>query len=480
MTSTEMPQGADFEVDEGDGEDGESTGPLTPWTDRPGHKQGRPRLGAPVPPGAQTSPVSPVQPGVTGQPGRNETPLGTPGQQKAGPVPGAGPPAAAAPAQPAPAAVAPSPPVAEGAAAPPAGQATRYAEPEPAKPLIDPDALGVILPAAATAGTMALATLPMIASALAGLAGGGGTGGGGETTDSGLSPESERALKLLELLAEVYGDGEASSPEVAALREGLGVTPGTGGTSSTGETVNAVKARQMFQRNAATAFNNVDNQLLRYISGLAGNNKVDKKAVLALVREVNVALAQLGPQAYTKQGQQKVREILTAALKKAHTVVSAGQSNSTDTANAINQLTNQYLYNIAGANYSSGVGSGATSAAQRAIEVALAQSGKPYVYGANGPNSFDCSALMQYAAAAAGVKIPRVAADQYSQLPQVNPADIRPGDLIFPANSFKPSGLPGHVIMYIGNGLCMAASRTGVPLGTVPLPPSYRATRWAN
>ncbi|MFE7801049.1 C40 family peptidase [Nocardia sp. NPDC057440] len=342
-----------------------------------------------------------------------------------------------------------------------------------------------------------MAALPMIASALSGLAGGGqgangGGDGGGETGDSGLSPESERALKVLELLAKVYGDDETTDPDVEALRKELGVTPGSGsaggtgsGSTGKGETANAVRARQMFQRNAATAFNNVDNQLLRYITGLAGNNKVDKKAVLALVREVNVALAELGPQAYTKQGQQKVRQILTTALQKAHTIVSAGQSNSNDTANAINQLTNQYLYNISGQNYTptaggagGASGAGTTAAAQRAIQVALAQTGKPYIYGDEGPNSFDCSGLMQYSAAAAGVRIPRVSEDQYRQLPQVNPANIQPGDLIFPADSFKSSGLPGHVIMYIGNGLCIAASKPGVPIGTVPLPSNYRATRW--
>ncbi|MFE7801047.1 DUF4226 domain-containing protein [Nocardia sp. NPDC057440] len=233
--------------------------------------------------------------------------------------------------------------------------------------------LSAALPAAAMAGTMALSTLPMIASALAGLAGGGqGDRGGGDSEigDGGLSPESERALKVLELLAKVYGDDETTDPDVEALRKELGITPGSGSTGSgrtgagsagagsagKGETANAVRARQMFQRNAATAFNNVDNQLLRYMSGLAGNTKVDKRAVLALVREVNVALAQLGPQAYTKQGQQKVRQILAAALQKAHTIVASSNSNSTETANAISRLTNQYLYNIAGQSYTPATG----------------------------------------------------------------------------------------------------------------------------
>ncbi|MEV6427503.1 DUF4226 domain-containing protein [Nocardia sp. NPDC051463] len=508
MTSTELPQGADFEVEDRVGEESEgSDGPVTPWSERPGHKQGRPRLGAPVPP----APTSPIPPGGASPQGRNETPLGAPGQPKVAPGgPGVGgAPAQAAPTQPAPpAAASPAPPAPESAAAP-AGRETRYREPEPPESLINPDMIGAALPAAAMAGTMAMAALPMIANALAGLAGGNGQGnnGGGDTTNNTeLSPESQQALEALELLAKVYGEEETDDPEIQAIRKELGLVPGdstdaggaggggTGGggggagSTGTGETANAVNARQLFQRNAATAFNNIDNQLLRYITGLAGNNKVDQKAIGSLVREVNVALAQLGPQAYTAQGQQKVRQILTAALQKAHTIVSGSNTNSTDTANAINQLTNQYLYNIAGQNYTAATGTsggqmpgtGATAAAQRAIQVALAQTGKPYVLGDEGPNSFDCSGLMQYSAAAAGVQIPRVSEDQYRLLPQVNPAAIRPGDLIFPSDSFKSSGLPGHVIMYIGNGMCIAASKPGVPIGTVPLPSSYLATRWTN
>ncbi|WP_406271738.1 phage tail tip lysozyme [Nocardia sp. NBC_00881] len=210
--------------------------------------------------------------------------------------------------------------------------------------------IGNLLPAAAMAGTMAMGMLPMIASALAGLGGGGGgaaptTGAEGGTTAGGMSPESERALKVLKLLEAVYGGGDPSDPEVKELEQQLGVSTGSGSGAT------SIKAKQLFQRTAATAFNNLDNQLVSYMRGLAGNNKVDKKAVTGLLREVNVALAELGPQAYTKAGQQKVHQILTAALQKAQAIVSGGQTNATDTANAINRLTTQYLYNIAGKKY---------------------------------------------------------------------------------------------------------------------------------
>nr|WP_324195963.1 DUF4226 domain-containing protein [Nocardia abscessus] len=347
---------------------------------------------------------------------------------------------------------------------------------------MDPALVAGVLP---MAGMMAMGMLPMIASALAGLGGGGGNGGGsapvaagtGSDGAAGMSPEAARAMDVLKQLEGVYGEGEPVDPQVSQVPQQ------SGGSSGSGATTRAIRAKQLFQRNAAKAFNNVDNQLVSYVRGLKGSNKVDKKAIVKLVREVNVALAELGPQAYTKAGQQKVHQILTAALLKAQSIVSGGNATSSDTAAAINRLTKQYLYNIAGKNYTppttGGAGAGATGAAAKAIQVALAQLGDPYVWGAEGPNAFDCSGLMQYAAAAAGVRIPRVAADQYRTLPKVNPRDIKPGDLIFPSSSFKGANNPGHVIMYIGNGMCVEAPRTGGHVQYRKLPDSYAAARWA-
>ncbi|MEV5840323.1 C40 family peptidase, partial [Nocardia sp. NPDC052112] len=119
-----------------------------------------------------------------------------------------------------------------------------------------------------------------------------------------------------------------------------------------------------------------------------------------------------------------------------------------------------------------------SEAAKTAMKVALAQRGDPYEWGAEGPGSFDCSGLMQYAAAKAGVQIPRTAAEQYKQLPKVKSSDIRPGDLIFPDSEFN-NGNPGHVMMYIGNGQCVEAPRTGLNVRVTSLPKSYHATRYA-
>ncbi|MEU7753698.1 C40 family peptidase [Micromonospora sp. NPDC049171] len=85
------------------------------------------------------------------------------------------------------------------------------------------------------------------------------------------------------------------------------------------------------------------------------------------------------------------------------------------------------------------------------VAFALGQLGKPYVWGAEGPDSYDCSGLMMAAWAEGGVKIPRVTADQVrtgAAVPSL--AAMRPGDLIFIPGSDGTMTRPGHVGMYIG------------------------------
>ncbi|WP_018256006.1 C40 family peptidase [Salinispora mooreana] len=88
-----------------------------------------------------------------------------------------------------------------------------------------------------------------------------------------------------------------------------------------------------------------------------------------------------------------------------------------------------------------------------AVGFALAQLGEPYVFGANGPDTWDCSSLMQQAWAAAGVAIPRVTYNQVDTGVAVpGLAAIQPGDLIFIPGSLGTPSTPRHVGMYIGVG----------------------------
>jgi peptidoglycan DL-endopeptidase CwlO len=96
-----------------------------------------------------------------------------------------------------------------------------------------------------------------------------------------------------------------------------------------------------------------------------------------------------------------------------------------------------------------------SQAAQVAVDTAMAQRGKPYVWAANGPGSFDCSGLMQYAYAAAGVGLPHSSLMQSHMGVAVSRGELQPGDLIF---YYSPVS---HVGMYIGNGLIVNAPTAG-------------------
>jgi cell wall-associated NlpC family hydrolase len=98
--------------------------------------------------------------------------------------------------------------------------------------------------------------------------------------------------------------------------------------------------------------------------------------------------------------------------------------------------------------------------ASRAVAFALAQRGKPYRWGAQGPDAYDCSGLTWAAWRAAGVTIPRTAAGQLAGLPRVQ-GQLRPGDLLI-YRSRGPSGR--HVAMVAGRGRMVEALGRGIPV----------------
>ncbi|MFJ9740166.1 NlpC/P60 family protein [Streptomyces sp. NPDC101166] len=93
--------------------------------------------------------------------------------------------------------------------------------------------------------------------------------------------------------------------------------------------------------------------------------------------------------------------------------------------------------------------------AGKALSFARAQIGKPYVWGATGPDSYDCSGLTQAAWKAAGVSLPRTTYDQVGAGTTVSLADALPGDLIFFYDDVT------HVGLYIGNGMMIHAPKPG-------------------
>lgn len=103
----------------------------------------------------------------------------------------------------------------------------------------------------------------------------------------------------------------------------------------------------------------------------------------------------------------------------------------------------------------SGSDSSATTKAEKVLAFARAQIGKPYVWGATGPSSYDCSGLTQAAWKAAGVSIPRTTWDQVNVGTRIATADLQPGDLVFFYDDIS------HVGIYKGDGMMIHAPKPG-------------------
>jgi cell wall-associated NlpC family hydrolase len=109
----------------------------------------------------------------------------------------------------------------------------------------------------------------------------------------------------------------------------------------------------------------------------------------------------------------------------------------------------------------SGSSSGTASGAQAAIDYARDQIGKPYVWAADGPDTFDCSGLTMRAWEHGGVSLPHYSVAQYEQSGRVSLSDIRPGDLVFFASNSNDYRTIYHVGLYIGGGDMIEAPYTG-------------------
>jgi len=129
-----------------------------------------------------------------------------------------------------------------------------------------------------------------------------------------------------------------------------------------------------------------------------------------------------------------------------------------------------------GSSSSSGGGGGTpkykgptSTQAGKAVAFAYAQLGKPYVFGASGPGSYDCSGLTMASWAAAGVSIERTSFEQWDSLPHVPESQMEPGDILV-FNS------EGHVGIYVGGGMLIDAPHTGLDVEKVALSGWYQSS----
>lgn len=127
---------------------------------------------------------------------------------------------------------------------------------------------------------------------------------------------------------------------------------------------------------------------------------------------------------------------------------------------------------ISPASLPSGAGTGATGGIAAVVNYAEAQVGKPYVFGAVGPDSFDCSGLIVAAYKQIGVTLPHFTGAMIVLGTKVERANLAVGDLVFPDYH--------HVQLYVGGGMICEAAESGIPVRVVPMWGYYTARRVYN
>ncbi|MBQ0986062.1 C40 family peptidase [Streptomyces sp. F63] len=185
----------------------------------------------------------------------------------------------------------------------------------------------------------------------------------------------------------------------------------------------------------------------------------EERARLAEIERRKEAEAQRKAEELARQQEAERQRLAEEARQQAEAEAAAGADAGTS----------------AGTDTSAGTGATETTGtkAQQAIEFARAQIGKPYVWGATGPNSYDCSGLTGAAWKAAGVTLPRTTYDQVNTGTRVAKSAMQPGDLIFFYGDIS------HVGLYIGDGQMIHAPKPGtnVRIESIDTMPFYAATR---
>lgn len=116
---------------------------------------------------------------------------------------------------------------------------------------------------------------------------------------------------------------------------------------------------------------------------------------------------------------------------------------------------------------------GARDSAWIAATVAEQQLGVPYRYGGKSPSGFDCSGLVHFAYAEAGISVPRTTGGLWSAARPISSSDAQPGDILF----FRFDGKPSHVGIYLGDGYFVHAPSTGRTVSKAHLSSSFYSAR---
>jgi cell wall-associated NlpC family hydrolase len=219
------------------------------------------------------------------------------------------------------------------------------------------------------------------------------------------------------------------------------------------------------------------NKLSALLTGTSAQDFLDRSTALSvLATDNNKALTELSTAVKTAQDSEakatdaakRATDARDAAAKLQQDILARKRDLDTQIAQvqqALNKLSKTEKQALQGP-VDNGVYITAPGAAGAAVQAALSRRNDPYVWGGAAPGGFDCSGLTSWAYRQAGVDLPRSSRAQYGVGKSVSVNDLQPGDLLFYGGSASSIH---HVAMYIGSGMIVHASTTGVPVKSAPM-----------
>ena len=285
-----------------------------------------------------------------------------------------------------------------------------------------------------------------------------------ETATQQYDAAQQQYAQLQQKVNSLQGQITTETAEVHQLLKNMGLQAGAqyqqGGISETLQlALSSTPDAYLAQASAASETGQQDAVRLKQLDSAQVVLKQDQADAAGLLTQQQTVVKQLTAKKATIQGELNQAQALLSSL----------------TAQQRSQVENSG----SGSSTFSGTLPPVSGRAAAAIAYAKSKIGDPYVYAADGPNSFDCSGLVQASWKAAGVSIERDSYEQWSSLPHVSQSELEPGDLVF---YYGSSEGPGHVALYVGNNEIIQALHPGTDimyspmLGQMPLVGFARVT----
>lgn len=262
-------------------------------------------------------------------------------------------------------------------------------------------------------------------------------------------------LEILQRAHQLFAAPLSPVPTEAGVDPGISAatTPASAGT---GRAAEQYRRQLVTQHSTLRASTGVDSLLFRTVSG-AGQDHALARALTRRVLDQARADAATRWESPMAQREAIRRRIIRLQAQRQHVLTARGRA-----ARRLAVL-RALRYRLAQRPPNQFIPSaGSHQAAQRAVRAALSKLGRPYVWGATGPDQFDCSGLVQWAYRQAGIDLSRTTYTQIHEGIAVTRAQVQPGDLVFPN--------PGHVQIAIGNGMVVEAPHRGASVRITPMP----------